>query len=56
MKHSTVVLLQRARSDRETHASECPLWDYEGSDCTECEEHDRRVRELRRRFRKEDQP
>jgi len=38
--HDARKRLARVRSVREWHAQECPHWDYEGSDCLDCQQHD----------------
>ena len=49
--HTPLIRLISAKLARDTHASECPQWDHEGSDCLECQDLDNEVRKARRAWK-----
>lgn len=54
MKHSVLIRLRQAKADRDAHAEQCTLWDYESNNgCSECDYHAATVRRLVRAVKKE---
>lgn len=46
--HNPTIRLINAKIARDRHAKECTQWDYEGSECLDCAQHDLDVRKARK--------